>query len=37
MATAIKNQNPNTVLGKVTDSNGRTIGNINMNKELWEH
>jgi len=31
MATAIKSQNPNTIVGKVTDVNGRTLGN--MNKE----
>jgi len=30
MATAIKNQNPNTVLAKVTDSNGRPLANLKV-------
>ena len=30
MATAIKIQNPNTVLGKVTDSNGRPLANLKI-------
>lgn len=30
MATAIKNSNPNTVLGKVTDSNGRPLANLKV-------
>jgi len=34
MATAIKSKNPNTIVGKVTGVNVRTMGN--MNKELWK-
>jgi len=30
MATAIKNQNPNTVLGKISDSNGRPLANLKV-------
>jgi 5-hydroxyisourate hydrolase-like protein (transthyretin family) len=30
MATAIKNQNPNTVLGKVTDGNGRPLASLKV-------
>jgi 5-hydroxyisourate hydrolase-like protein (transthyretin family) len=30
MATTIKNQNPNTVLGKVTDGNGRPLANLKV-------
>ncbi len=31
MATSIKIQNPNTVLGKVTDSSGRPLANQKAN------
>ncbi|MDZ4784930.1 MAG: carboxypeptidase-like regulatory domain-containing protein, partial [bacterium] len=30
MVTTIKNQTPNTVLGKVTDSNGRPLANLKV-------
>ena len=30
MATTIKNPNPNTVLGKVTDGNGRPLANLKV-------
>ena len=30
MATTIKNQSPNTVLGKVTDANGRPLANLKI-------
>jgi len=30
MATTIKNQNSNTVLGKVTDGNGRPMANVKV-------
>lgn len=30
MATATKTQNPNTVLGKVTDGNGRPLENLKV-------
>ena len=30
MATTIKNQNPNTVLGKVSDKNGRPLANLKV-------
>ncbi|NNV57634.1 Tc toxin subunit A-related protein [Limnovirga soli] len=30
MATTLKHQNPNTVLGKVTDSNGRPLANLKV-------
>jgi hypothetical protein len=30
MATIIKNKNPNTVLGKITDANGRLLSNLKV-------
>ena len=30
MATAIKNSNPKTVLGKISDSNGRPLANLKV-------